>query len=327
MFTDTSLLPGLDDPAPWDDSGGERRENRPGVQDLSDEMESDNDTESNANIIAPDDGNINGNSGKNSSAVEEIRATKPIDHSIWGARRSVRNPAAKATTEQSFDEWAAAVAEANDEQPTQSEPTTNQSDDRTDWVKKMSALSEQLRNKDNDGWKQHESVPPAGIHEDIKKSDSGIAVREGKEFRQRDELIIESREITQTQQTQQQQQMQQKAPESTEKQGDKADSSRDNLDRVRSYRKFETERYVNDRLFRDGFLEVLSPAAVKLLLFIGSKCNDDGVCYHSHETMMRLTGLSVKTIKRTMPELIENKLVEVKAVPGKTNHYRLLWSD
>ncbi|EGI6772990.1 helix-turn-helix domain-containing protein [Escherichia coli] len=126
---------------------------------------------------------------------------------------------------------------------------------------------------------------------------------------------------------------QQEAPEEPEQaetmqdnqpQGDKADSSSDSLDKVRSFRKFETERYVNDRLFRDGFLEVLSPAAVKLLLFIGSKCNDDGVCYHSHETMSKITGLSVKTIKRTMPELIENKLIEVKAVPGKSNHYRLL---
>ena len=94
---------------------------------------------------------------------------------------------------------------------------------------------------------------------------------------------------------------QQEAPEQAEAkqddqpQGNKADSSSDNLDKVRSYRKFETERYVNDRLFRDGFLEVLSPAAVKLLLFIGSKCNDDGVCYHSHETMSKITGLSVKT--------------------------------
>ncbi|MCV5830999.1 hypothetical protein OFN28_30470, partial [Escherichia coli] len=83
------------------------------------------------------------------------------------------------------------------EQPAQSDPAANQSDDRNEWVKRMSALSEQLRNKNNDGWKQHESVPPAGIHDDIKKSDSGIAVREGKEFRQRDDMVIESREITQ----------------------------------------------------------------------------------------------------------------------------------
>ncbi|EFG6830433.1 helix-turn-helix domain-containing protein [Escherichia coli] len=103
-----------------------------------------------------------------------------------------------------------------------------------------------------------------------------------------------------------------------------ADSGSDNLDKVRSYRKFETERYVNDRLFRDGFLEVLSPAAVKLLLFIGSKCNDDGVCFHAHETMMQLTGLSRNTIKRAITELIENKLIETKAVAGKSNHYRLL---
>lgn len=336
MLNDTSLLPGLDDPAPWDDSGGDQEEKRPGVQDLSDEMESDNDTESNANIIAPDDGNINGNSGKNSSAVEEIRATKPINHSLWGLRSSARKPVAKATTEPPFDEWAATVAEvqngeevegeeeAENEQPQQSSPAVNQSDDRDEWVKRMSALSEQLRNKNNDGWKQHESVPPAGIHDDIKKSDSGIAVREGKEFRQRDEMVLESREITQTQQTQQQQQMQQKAPESTDKQGDKADSSRDNLDRVRSYRKFETERYVNDRLFDDGFLEVLTPSTVKVLMFIGSKCNSDGVCYHSHETMMQLTGLGRNTIKRSIAELVENKLIEVKAVDGKTNNYRLL---
>ncbi|MCV5396806.1 helix-turn-helix domain-containing protein, partial [Escherichia coli] len=113
-------------------------------------------------------------------------------------------------------------------------------------------------------------------------------------------------------------------PESTDKQGDKADSSRDNLDRVRSYRKFETERYVNDRLFDDGFLEVLTPSTVKVLMFIGSKCNSDGVCYHSHETMMQLTGLGRNTIKRSIAELVENKLIEVKAVDGKTNNYRLL---
>ncbi|WP_455553086.1 helix-turn-helix domain-containing protein [Escherichia sp.] len=140
---------------------------------------------------------------------------------------------------------------------------------------------------------------------------------------------LRSKAAAKTSQTAQQPEAQE-APEQWEAmqddqpQGDKADSSSDNLDKVRSYRKFETERYVNDRLFRDGFLEVLSPAAVKLLLFIGSKCNDDGVCYHSHETMSKITGLSVKTIKRTMPELMENKLIEVKAVPGKSNHYRLL---
>ncbi|EIA1350893.1 TPA: helix-turn-helix domain-containing protein [Escherichia coli] len=127
---------------------------------------------------------------------------------------------------------------------------------------------------------------------------------------------------------------QQEAPEEPEQaevmqdnqpQADKADKAdSDNLDKVRSYRKFETERYVNDRLFRDGFLEVLSPAAVKLLLFIGSKCNDDGVCFHAHETMMQLTGLSRNTIKRAITELIENKLIETKAVAGKSNHYRLL---
>lgn len=86
----------------------------------------------------------------------------------------------------------------------------------------------------------------------------------------------------------------------------------------------ETVRYVFDRLFDDGLLEVLTPAAVKLLLFIGNKCNSDGVCYHSHETMMQLTGLSRNTIKRAIAELVKNRLIEVKAVDGKPNHYRLL---
>ncbi|HBD5000846.1 TPA: hypothetical protein KKK57_004669 [Escherichia coli] len=201
MLIDTSLLPDQDDAAPWDDSGGERKEKRPGGKDQGDEMESDNDTESNANIIAPDDGNINGNSGKNSSAVEEIRATKPIDHSIWGARSSARNPVAKATTEEPKDMWSEILEEKENEQATQSNPAVNQSDDRDEWVKKMSALSKQLRNKNSDDWKQHENVPPAGIQGEIKKSDSGIAVREGKEFRMRDDLVIESREITQPEAT------------------------------------------------------------------------------------------------------------------------------
>ncbi|EFE7841600.1 hypothetical protein F3641_20265 [Escherichia coli] len=136
MLIDTSLLPDQDDAAPWDDSGGERRENRPGVQDLSDEMESENGTESNKHIFAPDAGNINNNGDK------------------YG-----------------------------------------------DFAQKMIAIAKRKRAAANDGWKQHESVPPVGIQDDIKKSDSGIAVREGKEFRQRDDLVIESREITQPEAT------------------------------------------------------------------------------------------------------------------------------
>lgn len=196
MLTDTTLLPGLDDPAPCDDSGGDQEEKRPGVQDLSDEMESDNDTESNANIITPDDGNINSNSGENSPAADGIRVPESTDRSMLASRRSVRNPVANTTTEQPKDMWAELVEEVNNEQPQQSNPAVNQSDDRADWVKRMAELSRQKREEAGDGWKQHGNVPPVGIHEDIKKSDSGIAVREGKEFRQRDDLVIESREIT-----------------------------------------------------------------------------------------------------------------------------------
>jgi hypothetical protein len=136
MLTDTTSLPDPDDTAPWDDSGGEQKEKRPGRKDQGDEMESDNDTESNTNIIAADDGNINSNGGK-----------------------------------------------------------------YEDFTQKMIAIAKRKRAAANDGWKQHESVPPVGIQDDIKKSDSGIAVREGKEFRQRDDLVIESREITQPEAT------------------------------------------------------------------------------------------------------------------------------
>lgn len=94
--------------------------------------------------------------------------------------------------------------------------------------------------------------------------------------------------------------------------------------RLRFNRKFETERYVMDRLLDDGFLGTLSPSAIKVLLFIGSKCNSEGVCYHSHETMMQLTGLSRNTIKNSIAELVKNKLIEVRAVEGKPNHYILL---
>ncbi|HFT5330300.1 TPA: hypothetical protein ACGS80_004456 [Escherichia coli] len=199
MFTDTSLLPSFDDKAPWEDSGGEQEEKRPSVQDLGDDMESEDDAKSTDNIIAPDDENSNSNSGENS--LEAIRATNPIDHSLWGARSSARKPVAKATTEQSFDEWLAVVEEANDKQQQQSEPAANQSNYGAEWAKRMAGLSKQMRDKANDGWKQHESVPPVGIHDEIKKSDSGIAVREGKEFRQRDEMVLESRKITQPEAT------------------------------------------------------------------------------------------------------------------------------
>ncbi|TFA75468.1 hypothetical protein BON98_22210, partial [Escherichia coli] len=201
MLIDTSLLPDLNDTATWDDSGGDQKEKRPGGKDLGDEMESDNDTESNANIIAADDGNINSNSGESLPTAEEIRVPESTDCSMLASRRSVRNPVAKATTEQPKDMWAELVEEVNNEQPQQSSPAVNQSDDRADWVKRMIALSKQKREETNDGWKQCESVPPVGIQGEIKKSDSGIAVKEGKEFRQRDELVIESREITQPEAT------------------------------------------------------------------------------------------------------------------------------
>ncbi|HDC0286652.1 TPA: helix-turn-helix domain-containing protein [Escherichia coli] len=189
----------------------------------------------------------------------------------------------------------------------------------------IAMAAERKRAAANDGWKQCENVPPVGIQGEIKKSDSGIAVKEGKEFRQRDEMVIESREITQPEATERHETHEAEQSQSQQETvSDKADSSGNNLDRVRSYRKFETERYVCDRLFDDGFLEVLTPSTVKVLMFIGSKCNSDGVCYHSHETMMQLTGLGRNTIKRSIAELVENKLIEVKAVDGKTNNYRLL---
>lgn len=318
MFTDTSLLPGFDDPAPWDDSGGDQEEKRPGVQDQGDKMESDNDTESNANIIAPDDENSNSNSGENSPATKEIRATNPIDHSIWGARSSVRKPVAKATTEQSFAEWAAEVAEANDEQPTQSNPAVNQSNYGAEWAKRMAGLSKQMRDKASDGWKQHESVPPVGIHDDIKKSDSGIAVREGKEFRQRDEMVLESREMKQTPPPQQ---------EASRKQAVKQDG----LD------KYYESNWVSG-LALEGAARALRTARIQnptvrcvLMLMAENAHNDFGTyeCAMSQSLMAKILGVKQCTVSRAINALVDAKLIRPASsfVPGrKSICYELLFA-
>ena len=114
----------------------------------------------NANIITPDDGNININSGENSPAADGIRVPESTDRSMLASRRSVRNPVANTTTEQPKDMWAELVEEVNNEQPQQSSPAVNQSDDRADWVKRMIALSKQKREEIDDGWRLCERVPP-----------------------------------------------------------------------------------------------------------------------------------------------------------------------
>ena len=273
-------------------------------------------------------------------AEQQITVSSAIDHSIWGLRRSLSRPVAKATTEEPKPWWEEVEETEGDEQPaqrqqpqtqpyapqrapTQSKPAVNQSGKYDDFAQKMIALSaERKREEVNDGWKQYESVPERQVI--IALTNRHAATVDGVCWRKSPDGTYWYREDEDKPAQRQQPQTPPEAPESDEKQGNKADSSSDNLDKVRSYRKFETERYVNDRLFRDGFLELLSPAAVKLFLFIGSKCNDDGVCYHSHETMMQLTGLSRNTIKRAIAELVKNRLIEVKAVDGKPNHYRLL---
>lgn len=288
MLTDTSLLPGLDDPAPWDDSGGEQEEKRPGGKDLGDEMESDNDTESNANIIAPDDGNINSNSGE-------------------------------------------------------SNPAANQSDDRADWVKRMSALSKQLRNKNNDGWKQHESVPPVGIHEDIKKSDSGIAVREGKEFRQRDDLVIESREITrpgsnETHEAEQSQGQQETVSENVVKA----------TKPVTRQRKSQLDLYYEStwcnglavegacRALRAKRISSATTRSVLMILAENSHQDEDGLCVEMAQTVIAAV-LKVKqsTISKAIGDLKEAGLigrvddsytVGTNTNTGKAIRYRMLFS-
>lgn len=327
MLTDTTLLPGFDDPAPWDDSGGDQEEKRPGGKDQGDEMESDNDTESNANIIAADDGNINSNSGKNSSAVEEIRATK-------------------ATTEEPKGMWAEILEEKENEQATQSKPAVNQSDDRTDWVKKMSALSEQLRNKDNDGWKQHESVPPVGIHEDIKKSESGIAVREGKEFRQRDKLVIESREITQPEATERHE-----THEAEQSQGQQETVSENVVKAtkpVTRQRKSQLDLYYEStwcnglavegacRALRAKRISSATTRSVLMILAENAHQDEDGLCVEMAQTVIAAV-LKVKqsTVSKAIGDLKEAGLigrvddsytVGTNTNTGKAIRYRMLFS-
>lgn len=327
MFTDTSLLPGLDDPAPWDDSGGEQKEKRPGGKDQGDEMKSDNDTESNANIIAPDDGNINSNSGKNSSAAKEIGVPK-------------------ATTEEPKDMWAEILGEKENEQATQSNPAVNQSDDRDEWVKKMSALSKQLRNKNSDGWKQHENVPPAGIQGEIKKSDSGIAVREGKEFRLRDDLVIESREITQPEAAERHE-----THEAEQSQGQQETVS-ENVAKatkpVTRQRKSQLDLYYEStwcnglavegacRALRSKRISSATTRSVLMILAENAHQDEDGLCVEMAQTVIAAV-LKVKqsTVSKAIGDLKEAGLigrvddsytVGTNTNTGKAIRYRMLFS-
>ncbi len=157
---------------------------------------------------------LNSHSGESLPTAEEITASRPIDHSLWGLRRSLTSPVAKATTEEKKPWWEEDEETEGDEQaaqrqqpqthpeapqraPTQSKPDVKQGGKYDDFAQEMAAIAaKRKRAADNDGWKQHESVPPVGIYDAIRSSASGIASAEGKEFRQRDDLVIESREIT-----------------------------------------------------------------------------------------------------------------------------------
>ena len=185
-------------------------------------------------------------------------------------------------------------------------------------MKKMSALSEQLRNKNSDGWKQHESVPPVGIHEDIKKSDSGIAVREGKEFRQRDDLVIESREMTQTQQTQQ---------EAPRKQAVKQDG----LD------KYYESNWVSG-LALEGAARALRTARIQnptvrcvLMLMAENAHNDFGPyeCTMAQSLIAKILGVKQCTVSRAIKALVDANLIRPTsgyAPGGKSICYELLFA-
>ncbi|EME5154229.1 hypothetical protein VYV02_004461 [Escherichia coli] len=277
MLIDTSSLPDLDDTAPWDDSGGEQKEKRPGVKDLGDEMESDNETESNTNIIAADEGNINSNSVKNSSAVEEIGVQK-------------------ATTEEPKDMWAETLEEKENEQATQSNPAVNE------WVKKMSALSKQLRNKNSDGWKQHENVPPAGIQGEIKKSDSGIAVREGKEFRLRDDLVIESREIKQPEATERHE-----THDAEQSQGQPVDTRKNSEKWHHSYSKTDAAVVA---LMDAGVHGALFETVVMIAKFSRKISNGDWVFNLSGEQFGKRLGCNQQAAAKRIADAVEAGFIE-----------------
>lgn len=105
----------------------------------------------------------------------------------------------------------------------------------------------------------------------------------------------------------------------------KADSASRRVDKVKAYRRFEGERLVADRLFGDGFLATLSSAAVKVLLFLGSKSNDENKAQHTIDTIAKVIGIKdTRTIGAAVDELKEHKLISVTEVKGKPNIYRLL---
>ena len=281
MLIDTSSLPGLDDPAPRDDSGGEQKEKRPGGKDQGDEMESDNDTESNANIIAPDAGNINNNGDK------------------YG-----------------------------------------------DFAQKMIAIAKRKRAAANDGWKQHENVPPAGIQGEIKKSDSGIAVREGKEFRLRDDLVIESREITQPEATERHE-----THEDEQSQGQQETVSENVVKAtkpVTRQRKSQLDLYYEStwcnglavegacRALRAKRISSATTRSVLMILAENAHQDEDGLCVEMAQTVIAAV-LKVKqsTVSKAIGDLKEAGLigrvddsytVGTNINTGKAIRYRMLFS-
>ena len=72
-------------------------------------------------------------------------------------------------------------------------------------------------------------------------------------------------------------------------------------------------------------MEILSSAAVKVLLFLGSKSNDENKAQHTLDTIAKVIGIKdTRTIGAAVDELKEHKLISVTEVNGKPNIYRLL---
>ena len=79
-------------------------------------------------------------------------------------------------------------------------------------------------------------------------------------------------------------------------------------------------------------MDGLSPTERLLMLALARHADKDGVCWPSHSRIAALTGLTVRTIQRTLPALVERNHLDIDGRArndgaSTSNLYRLFVED
>jgi hypothetical protein len=71
----------------------------------------------------------------------------------------------------------------------------------------------------------------------------------------------------------------------------------------------------------------LSPSERLVLLYLSDTANGSKVCWPGQETIVRFTGLALRTVRAVIPALVRYGLIEVESRPGVVTRYHILRSD